>query len=501
MSDKLKFDLTVDTSQAEKSTAAFVNNVKKRLEGIKVGGGLSGGADPVARTNREIERMNKNVGIGNRFIEQWRVRFDRMGDEAVQSFGHIEQGLRSVVHEMRNMPTGLVRQRLAEISRVDLTPTADGFKGIGNAANKTAAKVGRNWGAVNNRFFQFAQAIEDAQYGLHGAANNMSSLASTISGPAGMLAVGGVLAVTILPQIADALVGVSAAAESTNRHLEATLSRAGDLIGLQDKAFQTQQGIEGKPVKDAYEEREKRMKEADHVREQLRRRESAAGLFDEAASIQKELESARAMEGYIPKDDTDALAERIKQFRGKANRAGILNADEMIYQPSGWGIDKALRGGYGLPSDVLPSNALPQSPDNEVFSKQRAEAEKAADAERARLEGLRIEIRTIDAYLAKAKEKAGVDLAVPGVGASTPTAAMPGASMPGASMPNATTPIGSIGTSPMRQGVSSSSVTNNNSTVYNTSVNGVPTRPSLTLGEVAQAAARQSKAQQQRMGQ
>lgn len=58
---------------------------------------------------------------------------------------------------------------------------------------------------TNQNFFMFQQAIEDFQYaGMRGASNNLAMMASTMGGKGGLIALGTVLGITVLPTIAKA---------------------------------------------------------------------------------------------------------------------------------------------------------------------------------------------------------------------------------------------------------------------------------------------------------
>lgn len=172
------------------------------------------------RTANRLEDIQRNAVYRLESIEM------RGGQELAEIRQNTEARIQSIVRNSGN-------QRLSEVQR-QVNREIRAYRSMADAMSASSGMKGgvsnKSIGAV----FQVQQAIEDYSYaGLRGAGNNIAMLAATIGGPAGLVALLGIMGATLVPTTMK-LIGFGDAAGSV-------ASRVGKLVEQIDSAFKNNQ--------------------------------------------------------------------------------------------------------------------------------------------------------------------------------------------------------------------------------------------------------------------
>ncbi|QDT65627.1 hypothetical protein [Calycomorphotria hydatis] len=268
---------------------------------------------------RVVERAR---AAGQQRVELARNEYNRIkilgvqyGQEAAQTQQWLTNRLKQLLKQGTQITEAEYRRRLQVVRQMAKQMA------IAELTQQSNGKGGKDAARSAQRLFQVQQAIEDFSYaGMRGATNNIAALAAMIGGPAGLLAMLGVLGITLPPIIKttmDWMNGNKEAAEALKEHAH----KARELRDAQRQLYE--RGAAGGGPKNHNEvqgriqeikslidiqEREKRK-----VEEKIRLYEEAEQVLREYAHLSRSLGPVSAIEAMVSPEMQKELSKSGQQ--------------------------------------------------------------------------------------------------------------------------------------------------------------------------------------------
>jgi hypothetical protein len=250
-------------------------------------------------------------------------------------------------------------------SRRDAEGEANASERTSRASSKAAKSVGKTTQTV----YQITEALQDATYtGFSGAANNLSFVANQIGGKSGLYGMLAVSAAVAIPKFVDAMTDAGDAVERDRDRLAELNNELQRHIDLREHRYAEAERLTFGP--DMQNDARKGVLEHERGKarylDSVRMQEAKEGVISEAQAIAKAISDAMSLDLDPGEQErqSEAILKRLEAFRDRANRAGILDPDSLIYRDSGtferYG-RKLLVGGLNMDERVLPAGKMPRT--------------------------------------------------------------------------------------------------------------------------------------------
>lgn len=254
--------------------------------------------------------------------------------------------------------------------------------------NAAAKNMSRNMNAL----FNVQQAVEDFSYaGVRGLTNNLAWLASSLGGPGGIIAMVGVMGLT-MPALIDRMSGASEATQKLNERIKEQIDLYARLLDAQTRFKADTRANAADIMEDPHKEK-RRIGDAEaglgDMRDQRRRMENDKNMLTALVKINEEIKKrqneiqAQPFESDVPRlkaEIADLERKRNTMARGLANRHRELPpASELESDPAGarGALEEKIRGIDADMADAQQQIDLAKKRYDEITNSGAAESYKA----------------------------------------------------------------------------------------------------------------------------